>query len=401
MQRSSETIGTIAAALAKAQAQLVNPEKSLVATIRSDGPTAAERSFRYAPLSSGLDIVRKTLSQHEIATVQTTSIDDNAGIVRLSTVLAHASGEWIASDWPVCAVTETAAPHRMGAALTYARRYALFTLVGIAGEDDLDAPDLLSPVAPETKPGGPTGHKNERLNGGQGHAKVRQASASHRAKSSASLSRQTLEPEASATLREQLTAELKEISSADEAANWAHRVMGSKNCLTVGDAEHVERAFQERLLSITNQAAAPSIPNAERPLRRRGRENRRRRSVIDKSVLALPAPRRIRDREHVKSVAKQPCLVCGRRPADAHHLRFAQSPALGSKVSDEFTVPLCRGHHREVHRCGDEARWWNSTGIDPTAAARLLWLKTHPLPSAISQVGLKIQNEPNLEASSL
>jgi hypothetical protein len=121
VQRSSETIGTIAAALAKAQAQLVNPEKSLTGTIRGDGSGSAERSFRYAPLSSGLDIVRKTLSQHEIATVQTTSIDETAGIVLLSTVLAHASGEWIASDWPVCAMSETAAPHRMGAALTYPR----------------------------------------------------------------------------------------------------------------------------------------------------------------------------------------------------------------------------------------------------------------------------------------
>src|SRR6201982_3983245 len=170
MQRSSETIGTIAAALAKAQAQLVNPEKSLVGTIRADKSGAAERSFRYAPLSSGLDIVRKTLSQHEIATVQTTSIDETVGIVRLSTVLAHASGEWIASDWPVCAISETAAPHRMGAALTYARRYALFTLVGIDGEDDLDAPDLLTPVVPRSKPDGPTGNKKDRLNGGQGQA---------------------------------------------------------------------------------------------------------------------------------------------------------------------------------------------------------------------------------------
>src|SRR5262244_2498830 len=151
MQRSSETIGTIAAALAKAQAQLVNPEKSLVATIQSDQTSGAERSFRYAPLSSGLDIVRKTLSQHEIATVQTTSIDETAGIVRLSTILAHASGEWIASDWPVCAISETATPHRMGSALTYARRYALFTLVGIAGEDDLDAPDLVAPT-PQKQP---------------------------------------------------------------------------------------------------------------------------------------------------------------------------------------------------------------------------------------------------------
>src|SRR5689334_17839163 len=119
MQRSSESIGTIAAALAKAQAQLVNPEKSLVATISSDGLRGTEQTFRYAPLSSGLDIVRKTLNQHEIATVQTTSIDESVGIVRLSTVLAHASGEWIASDWPVCAISETAIPHRMGAALTY------------------------------------------------------------------------------------------------------------------------------------------------------------------------------------------------------------------------------------------------------------------------------------------
>ena len=116
----SESIGTIAAALAKAQAQLVNPEKSSVATIREDGRRGVERTFRYAPLSSGLDIVRKTLSQHEIATVQTTSIDEAAGIVRLSTVLAHASEEWIASDWPVCPIAETERPQRMGAALTYA-----------------------------------------------------------------------------------------------------------------------------------------------------------------------------------------------------------------------------------------------------------------------------------------
>ena len=396
MQRSSETIGTIAAALAKAQAELVNPEKSLVGTIRSDQAGGSERLFRYAPLSSGLDIVRKTLSQHEIAAVQTTSIDETAGIVRLSTVLAHASGEWIASDWPVCAISETTAPHRMGAALTYARRYALFTLVGIAGEDDIDAPDLLSPVALETKPGGPAGHKNERINGGQGHAKVRQASASHRTKSRVTPSRQPLESEASAALRERLAAEIKDISSPDEAANWAHRAMAAKNCLTVGDAARVERAFQERLLSITNQAAVPSVPNGERALRRPGRMDRRRRSVIDKSALALPAPRRIRDREHVKSVAKQPCLVCGRRPADAHHLRFAQSPALGRKVSDEFTVPLCRGHHREVHRCGDEAAWWNKTGIDATAAARVLWVKIHPLPGGVGAVGAKLPNEPNL-----
>jgi hypothetical protein len=157
MQRSSERIGTIAAALAKAQAELTNPEKSLVATIPTD--VSGERSFRYAPLSSGLEIVRKTLSQHEIATVQTTAVDQAAGMISLTTVLAHSSGEWIASDWPVCAISETATPHRMGAALTYARRYALFTLVGIAGEDDLEAPDLNSaepPKAEKASLNGPT-----------------------------------------------------------------------------------------------------------------------------------------------------------------------------------------------------------------------------------------------------
>ncbi len=142
MQRSSETIGAIAAALAKAQAELANPEKALVATIRSSNPRDPDQTFRYAALSSGLDIVRKALGGHEIATVQTTAIDREAGLIRLTTTLAHSSGEWLSSEWPVCALAETTAPRRMGAALTYARRYALFTLVGIAGEDDLDAPDL-------------------------------------------------------------------------------------------------------------------------------------------------------------------------------------------------------------------------------------------------------------------
>jgi hypothetical protein len=165
MQRSSPSIGTLASALAKAQGELVNPEKSLVATIRGGGPRGTEQSFRYAPLSSGLDIVRKVLGQHEIATVQTTSIDQAGGIINLTTVLAHSSGEWIASDWPVCAISETATPQRMGAALTYARRYALFTLVGIAGEDDLDAPDLTTPTDRTPGPQTPKAHGNGQLKG--------------------------------------------------------------------------------------------------------------------------------------------------------------------------------------------------------------------------------------------
>jgi hypothetical protein len=399
VQRSSETIGTIAAALAKAQAQLVNPEKSLTGTIRSDGSGGAERSFRYAPLSSGLDIVRKTLSQHEIATVQTTAIDEVAGIVRLSTVLAHASGEWIASDWPVCAISETATPHRMGAALTYARRYALFTLVGIAGEDDLDAPDLLSPAAPGAKTDQPAGSQKGRANGGPGQS-TQHSSADHRSKA-VSPSGPMLEPAASAARREQLIAELKGLNSAEAAATWAHRVLSVKNTLTAADAESVEQAFQTRLASLEAEVTKEAITGPELPARRRARRKARlRTSGVDKTGLPMPTPRRIRDRDHVKSVAKQPCLVCGRRPADAHHLRFAQSAALGRKVSDEFTVPLCRGHHREVHRCGDEAGWWNKIGIDPGAAARVLWLKTHPLPSKIGSPGSKLPNEPNLEVRS-
>src|SRR5262249_39623274 len=148
-----------------------------------------------------------------------------------------------------------------------------------------------------------------------------------------------------------------------------------------------------RLSKLANTAAGPPAKRSQAP----HRNEKRQRIAIDKTALALPTPRRIRDREHVKSVATQPCLVCGRHPADAHHLRFAQSPALGRKVSDEFTVPLCRGHHREVHRCGDEAAWWVKTGIDPTAAARGLWLRSHPLPSVIGQAASTLQNEANSE----
>jgi hypothetical protein len=366
MQRSSESIACLAAALAKAQAELTNPEKSLVATIRPSAPGEAERSFRYAPLSSGLEIVRKTLGEHEIATVQTTAIDQTAGIVNLTTVLAHSSGEWIASDWPVCAVSETAAPHRMGAALTYARRYALFTLVGIAGEDDIDAP--ASAAAKPT----PAGHG--RLNGGQSIGRGRIIVSKP--------ARMVLDAEASATLRGQLMDEVKGITSSDDAAVWAHRILAVKNSLTEVDARQVENAFRAKLAAL-EEADIPSASQrsssglAHHLLRAAPVDAK----AIDKSGLSHPEPRRVRDREHIKFVAQQACLICGRRPADAHHIRFAQHRAPGRKVSDEFTVPLCRGHHREAHRSGDEAAWWKKVGVDPTTTARALWLETHPLPA--------------------
>jgi hypothetical protein len=383
MQRSSDPIACLAAALAKAQAELMNPEKSLVATIRPNGPGEAERSFRYAPLSGGLEIVRKALGNHEIATMQTMAIDQTAGIVILTTVLAHSSGEWVASDWPVGPISETATPHRMGAALTCARRYALFTLVGIAGEDDIDAPDLNAPTPPASAAATSAPNRDGRLNGGQsipgrGGSKV-----------VLNLAKPILGTNASATLRDQLICEVKEIASSDDAANWAHRILRAKNSLTEVDAKQVEAAFQAKLVTLEKLNGRPSPPTPSAPqLSPSGRARHPLEAAgtaaghgINKSQLTHPEPRRFRDKERVSFVAKQACLICGRRPADAHHLRFAQHRALGLKVSDEFIVPLCRGHHREAHRSGDEAAWWNNAGVAPTIAARALWLETHPVPT--------------------
>ena len=97
---------------------------------------------------------------------------------------------------------------------------------------------------------------------------------------------------------------------------------------------------------------------------------------IDKSVLTISEPRRLRDKAHLKFVGSQPCLICARSPADAHHLKFTQPRAMGRKVSDEFTVPLCRTHHRDIHTFGDEVAWWERRAIDPVATARMLWIST-------------------------
>jgi hypothetical protein len=397
VHRSSPSIASLAAALAKAQAALVNPEKSLTATIRSDGPKGTERAFRYAPLSSGLDIVRKTLGQHEIATVQTTAIDQAAGTVNLTTVLAHSSGEWIASDWPVCAVSETATPHRMGAALTYARRYALFTLVGIAGEDDVDAPDLATPQ--QQSPGAETPNGNGALNGGQLHAPY-PASGRSTAKVRLIPREPALDPDASAELRERLLGEINVLASGDDAALWAHRSLPHKNRLITADAQRVEQAFQTTMMCFASPAEPDTSgqtehgakPNRSKPVQ--PKKKRSQAAAIDKSTLLLSEPRRVRDREHVRYVAKQPCLICGRMPSDPHHLRFTQSRALGRKVSDEFTVPLCRGHHREVHRYGDEAAWWRTAGLDPSTAARTLWLETHPMATGSGKLPVNVVEPP-------
>jgi hypothetical protein len=394
MQRSSETIGAIASALAKAQLDLANPEKSLTATIRSPFPREGDRSFRYASLSSGLDLVRKSLGRHEIATVQTTSIDEGAGLIRLTTTLAHSSGEWVSSDWPVCLVSETATPHRMGAALTYARRYALFTLVGIAGEDDLDAPDLNGAAALAPYGSGP---QVADTNGSvrQTDAVISPSSpptaAGDGRRKPIRAPRVLLTANNSKALLEKLLGELSELVSAEQLTEWSRRSLPIKTTLTVDDARIVEEAFQAKLIDLASADAGPSLRASGAPAGPQDRSEGPRNEQtsqgeedgpgkIDKSLLSISEPRRRRDKSHLRFVAKQPCLICERLPCDAHHLRSAQVRGIGLKVSDEFTVPLCRGHHREVHRAGNEAQWWESAGIDALAMARKLWTETHPLP---------------------
>jgi len=233
MQRTSESIGALAAALAKAQIELANPEKSMVATIEADARRAANQIFRYAPLSSGLDIVRKTLGRHEIATVQATAVDQTGEFVNLTTLLAHSSGEWISSDWPVCPLDEMVRPKHMGAALTYARRYALFALVGIAGEDDLDAPDLNVTEPSERAAGTPLSARGSPLNGGQRRSD-RGSAAGPVAKRESD--NPGLKSRLSAVLRDQLLSQLKDLDSAENAALWARRIIPARNSLNDGDA---------------------------------------------------------------------------------------------------------------------------------------------------------------------
>jgi ERF superfamily len=382
MHRSSDAIGNISAALAKAQAELTNPEKSLTATIRSPFPRERDRTFRYAPLSSGLDIIRKSLGRHEIATIQSTEIDKEAGLLRLTTILAHSSGEWISSEWPVCPIADIASAQRMGAALTYARRYALFALVGIAGEDDLDAPDL-----------GAVPNSAAELPRSNGQAAAAQRTPSGDGKLPGPSARSVLGEQLSASLRESLIEQMAAINSADEAAAWAQRSLPAKNTLTAADAKMVEQRFQARLSDISDTgdpggprersggAAAGMVPGGTIADPADAVRSEKAAAVVGKrprrsAVGALGKTVRLRDKDHRKFVLRQPCLVCGRVPSDPHHLTFTQSRALGRRVSDEFIVPVCRVHHRELHRSGDEAAWWQRFNIDPLPIALRLWQQT-------------------------
>ncbi|MGY8678207.1 ERF family protein [Bradyrhizobium sp. UFLA05-153] len=393
MQRSSDSLSQIAGALAKAQAELENPVKALSAIIVSSFPREEARTFRYASLASGLEIVRKCLTKHEIATVQATSIEPATGLIKLTTTLLHTSGEWIASDWPVCPVSETVAPHRMGAALTYARRYALFTLVGIAGEDDLDAPDLASTS--------PSPGSNSTL----ADRSAPPVSASPRPASTASWSGLTvasrtrerrqkavkLTPEASARLRNQLAVEVELFGDATSLTAWAYRALPLKNQLSSADAQTVEAAFDAKLRLLEEAQIVP-VAKEESPLRTEG-EPIRGQSSVD-TVVVLSKPVRERDRHHLKFITTQPCLICGRTPSDAHHVKFAEQRAMGRKVSDRFTVPVCRLHHRELHRRGNERAWWQHYRVAPLDVAAALWRTTHAIETAASR-GIQLDGSTN------
>jgi hypothetical protein len=343
MQRSSETIGAIAAALAKAQCELDNPERTLTATITERG---AERSFRYASLASGLVLVRKALGQQDIAVVQSTAVDQ--GQIMLTTLLVHASGEWLSSLWPVCPTAEGSA-HVKGAALTYARRYALFTLVGIAGEDDLDAPDI-----PRKEPGSPDRAPPRRGGNGTAHGPPLR------------------DGRGSGDLRDRLLKEVAETRGEEALAVWAKRALPLKNELTEDDAKSVEAAYLAKLNGAPEVSSVSFMPEAHAA-------NPRPDSAVQ--VTPLTKPIRRRSKAHLSLVASQPCLVCKTSPCDPHHLKIARPRSLGRKVSDEFTVPLCRRHHRELHRHGNERAWWQNQGIDPLPIAAALWERTSGAPS--------------------
>jgi hypothetical protein len=417
MHRSSESVAAIATALAKAQTELSNPEKTMVGTIhhnRSDTP----QSFRYASLSCGLDIVRKALGGHQIAIAQTTDIDRASGTVNLITLLLHTSGEWLSSDWPVCQLSEASAPRRMGAALTYARRYALFSMVGIAGEDDLDAP-------PECANGTPAAGRATAIATASNTRLVPIQSGQRQSNNygdSAALER--LGAEEIASISAQLIRDIETLPEADLQSR-AIAILKAKNRLPVADARRVEVAFAARMdrqaetLATDEPMPAPiaqapgqqPLLSSEAAKPPRGRPRKGKAAVVPPPSLAAPAepsidktppvstnkqanrgpgkiqkselwisePRRLRDKSHLKFVGSQPCLVCGKSPADAHHLRFSQRRGMGIKVSDEFTVPLCRSHHRDNHNHGDEVAWWVKRAIDPIVTARELWVSTRRL----------------------
>ena len=152
-----------------------------------------------------------------------------------------------------------------------------------------------------------------------------------------------------------------------------HRALPLKNNLSAADAQAVESAFATRLSELGEEASPPGTKHQKANRHDRGRE----RAEPAEEVTTIGKPVRERDRDHLRFVAAQPCVVCGRTPSDPHHIKFAQQRAMGRTVSDRFTVPICRLHPRQLHRGGNERAWWQSQGIDPLAIAASLWANTH------------------------
>jgi hypothetical protein len=182
-------------------------------------------------------------------------------------------------------------------------------------------------------------------------------------------------PDAAERVRQHLISELKQLNNSEALADWAQRALPLKSQLATSDAQAVEGAFTAKLSQLEEfeQATAEDPqPGCEPPRSDPGQQ----------TVTVIQKPVRERDREHLRFVASQPCLVCGRSPSDAHHVKFAEQQAIGRKVSDRFTIPICRLHHRELHRRGNERTWWQNQGIDPLVTAATLWNRTHAVAPA-------------------
>ena len=188
--------------------------------------------------------------------------------------------------------------------------------------------------------------------------------------------------DASDQLRRQLTSELEQLEHPEALAGWAQRALPLKNQLSKADAEALETLFTARLSQFGE--FEPSVPKHQEA--NGGGDPLLQVESREQTVTVIGKPVRERDREHLKFVASQPCLVCGRTPSDAHHIKFAEARAMGRKVSDRFTVPICRLHHRELHRRGNERGWWESQGIDPMVIAESLWGRTHAVGPAAANL---------------
>jgi hypothetical protein len=251
-------------------------------------------------------------------------------------------------------------------------------LVGIAGDDDLDAPDLGAAANSDTNPR----HIQTSPKPEADEPSFAQ-SGTHRKGMRIRPPRIVLTASQSEALRDRLIAELCDLKSADEATDWVHKNLLAKNTLALADAETIEASFRERLVTIKGgqpgSVISEVIDNSstenlqEQSQTLGGPETPAPATTVVGRQRPVAKTIRLRDKEHCKFVATQPCVVCGRTPAEAHHIRFAQPRALGRKVSDEYTVPVCRVHHRELHRYGDEASWWAGVSIDPLPFARELW----------------------------